>query len=151
MPRGRSPTSRQNSVSREREREAFELRKAGGSLQQIGDKIGVSKQAVSQMLKRVLADLVSATMEDAEDVRHMEVERLDALLLGLWQKARAGNEGAVDRVLRIMQRRSELLGLDAPRRTTTEITGDAGKPLTIRAVELTDDQLAAIAAQAGTA
>jgi len=46
----------------------------------------------------------------------MELERLDRMQLGLYEKAIKGHEGAVDRILRIMNRRASYLGLDiAPR------------------------------------
>jgi len=51
--------------------------------------------------------------ENVEDVRDLEVRRLDAMIAGLWEKARGGNFQAVDRILKIMQRRADLLGLDA--------------------------------------
>jgi hypothetical protein len=52
--------------------------------------------------------------EPAEELRTMEVARLDQMLLGLWPKAIKGDTWAVDRVLKIMERRAALLGLDAP-------------------------------------
>jgi hypothetical protein len=39
----------------------------------------------------------------------VELARLDAMLLGLWGRARKGDVAAVDRVLRIGERRTQLL------------------------------------------
>lgn len=56
----------------------------------------------------------------AEDVKELEVQRLDRLLLAVWKKAAEGDLGAVDRALRIMERRARLLGLDAPTHLAVE-------------------------------
>ena len=47
--------------------------------------------------------------------RTLELTRLDALQVGLWDKAVSGDEKAVNAVLRIIEQRSRLLGLDKPR------------------------------------
>jgi hypothetical protein len=132
MPRRQSQTSSKYAIARDRESKAFELRKTGASLAQIADALeprelsdGTKKkfsvQAISVMIKRVMAKLASSSLEDAEIIRSMEVERLDRMLLGLWESARVGHLGAVDRVLRIMERRSKLLGLDAPVKSDVNI------------------------------
>ena len=52
----------------------------------------------------------------------MELERLSALDAAHWDKAMQGNGEATDRVLRIMERRAKLLGLDAPIKVNVERT-----------------------------
>ena len=52
--------------------------------------------------------------ERPEDVRLMELERLDAMLDGCWDKAVKGNTVSITAALRIAERRARLLGLDAP-------------------------------------
>lgn len=96
----------------EKQRQALELRKAGATFEQIAKQLDYAThvgamKAVKSALKKVLR-------EPAEELRQMEVERLDALMLPLWKQARDGNQGAVDRILKIMERRAKLLGLDAP-------------------------------------
>jgi hypothetical protein len=56
----------------------------------------------------------------------MEVERLDAVLMAIWAQVKQGNLSAVDRYIKVAQRRAELLGLDAPKRV--DVTSD-DKPL----------------------
>lgn len=46
--------------------------------------------------------------------RILELQRLDALQVGLWDQALAGDVKAVNAVLRIIEQRSRLLGLDKP-------------------------------------
>ena len=47
-------------------------------------------------------------------LRELEVQRLDAILYALWDDVLHGDANAVHTALRISERRSRLLGLDAP-------------------------------------
>lgn len=78
---------------------------------------------------------------DAAELRAEEVSRLDAMLAGLWPDARRGHLGAVDRVLRLMERRARLLGLDAPEKKA--LGGLEGAPPV--AVSVSPEQYRAIA------
>jgi hypothetical protein len=110
-------------LAKNRELECLALRKAGATYDQIGDKVGITREGARLAVSRALADLSAATTEEAKEVRHLELERLDAMLLGLWQKASRGDPASVDRVLRIQERRARLLGLDAdPGRNNTSDT-----------------------------
>jgi hypothetical protein len=46
-------------------------------------------------------------------MRSLELMHLDALQDALWPSGIAGDQGAVDRILKIMERRARILGLDA--------------------------------------
>jgi hypothetical protein len=83
----------------------------GMSLKEIGEQENppISMQAVHQMIKRVLSERVTETLDQA---RTLELMRLDQLLGAIWPQAMAGDTTAVDRVLAIMQRRARLMGLD---------------------------------------
>lgn len=69
-----------------------------------------------------MSALRATLQEPADELRSLELERLDRLLLGVWSQAAKGNQGAVDRALKIMERRARLLGLDAP--TKQALDGD---------------------------
>ena len=47
-------------------------------------------------------------------LRELEVQRLDAMLYAVWDDVLQGDANAVHTALRISERRSRLLGLDAP-------------------------------------
>lgn len=144
-----SPTSPRRVRARVHDLQAFELRKMGATYREIGKQLGITKQAANVAIKRVLAETIAQTMESVEEVRCLEVERLDRLLLGIWDKARNGDEHAVGCALKIMSRRAELLGLDAPRRT--DIGSDPNRPLRIAGARgLTDEELEAIVLAAAT-
>ncbi len=96
-----------------RRQRSFELRLAGCTYQVIGDQVGISKQAAYGLVRRELVRLNRLTEADGNLLRELELVRLDAMTEVLWSKAIDGDLGAVDRLLRISERRSKLLGLDA--------------------------------------
>lgn len=106
---------------------ALDLRKAGASYRQIGAQLGVSEAQAFNDVKAALDALNKLEIAAAEDVRRLELERLDTLTLALWPNAKSGKEGAIDRILKLMERRAKLLGLDAP--TKQELSGPDGEPL----------------------
>jgi hypothetical protein len=111
--RGGSKTSRFRIARARRGKEALELRLAGLSYADIGDRMGVSSPRAFQLVSDELARLNEKRAETAEAVTRIELERLDRLLATVWEKAEAGDLAAIDRVLAIQQRRARLLGLDA--------------------------------------
>jgi hypothetical protein len=119
--------SAKNTTRIEHEQKAIKLRMGGATYGEIGKQLGITGAGAHKMVMRVLARDAAQTAEDAPEVLRVELMRLDRMQLGLWQQAKAGNQGAVDRVLRIMDRRSKYLGLDAPERR--EITGSDGGPI----------------------
>lgn len=94
----------------ERRRKALELRKAGATYEQISDQLGYAGRAKAwQDVREAIKDIVR---EPAEDVLQIELARLDAMFLGCWAKAKAGDNVTIDRAMKIMERRAKLLGLD---------------------------------------
>jgi hypothetical protein len=97
----------------DREVAALRLRQAGLTFDQIARRLGYANR--SGAWHAVRAGLAATLQEPADELRGLELARLDALHEALWPKAIAGNLRAVDGVLAIMKRRSRLLGLDAPK------------------------------------
>lgn len=106
----------------ERRKQALQLRLAGASYDEIASRLGYSDRGSAW--RSVMAALKATLQEPADELRKLELERLDRLLLGVWGQAAKGNQGAVDRALRIMERRAKLLGLDAPTKVQQENVGD---------------------------
>ena len=147
--KGSDPRQRTSAVriaAKERRRQIIELRMAGASVNKIAATLGFSKSTVSTHLNGALNDLVSDVNAAAETVRALEIERLDRVLMAVWPHATKGSVHHVDRVLKIMERRATLLGLDAPKRA--ELTGKNGGPIqttqTLDLASLTDEELAEI-------
>lgn len=89
---------------------ALELRRAGVRYADIAAWLGYrSRSAACQDVTRALDGIIR---EPGEEVLAAELDRLDRMLTGLWPAARSGDVQAVDRVLRIMDRRARYLGLD---------------------------------------
>ncbi len=96
----------------ERQRLAFELRLAGVTYEQIAQRLGYggpsgAHKAVSTWLRRTRT-------EPSDELIRIETARIDRLWRGLWERAAGGDLQAADRALRLMERRSKLLGLDSP-------------------------------------
>ena len=131
--RGEDAASPRLIEAAEKRARALELRKAGATYDQIAQQVGYAERGSAY--RAVQTALQAITQEPAQEVRQLEVERLDAMLLGLWPAARKGKEGAVDRVLRIMERRAKLLGLDAP------VKADVGGKLSYEIIGVNVDDL----------
>lgn len=107
-------TGSRAAITQERRRVAFELRKAGATYEEIGKSLGITRQSAYGLVSKVLEQLQTQTAEDAAAVKEMELQRLDAMFKGLWPAASKGNPQSVEKALKVMERRSKLLGLDAP-------------------------------------
>lgn len=112
--RGRNVTQAVKTV--EKKIKALELRKAGANYQSIADALGY--KGPSGAFKAVQSGLRAVLKEPAEELRTLELERLDGILMAIYPLARGGDNAAIDRCLKIMERRSRLLGLDAPAKHT---------------------------------
>ena len=119
----RRPTTPGMVLAKDREREALHRRKCGWTYDRIGEALGITQQAAMACVRRALEKVAAECSEKAEEVRQLELDRLDAMLMGLWSKAEEGDPAAVDRVLRIQERRAKYLGLDVAQKldvTTVE-------------------------------
>ena len=92
---------------------ALELRKRGMNYTQIGEKLGCNRSTACRYVLSELENLADKCREEAVHVRDLELQRLDALYLKAWEAVEGGDLSAIDRCLRIMERRAKLLGLDA--------------------------------------
>ena len=92
---------------------ALELRKRGMNYTQIGEKLGCARSTACRYVISELENLADKCREEAVHVRDLELQRLDALYLKAWEAVEGGDLPAIDRCLRIMERRAKLLGLDA--------------------------------------
>ena len=123
--RGDCKTGRRKITAAERRAKAFELRKAGLNYQKIGDQIGITRQAAHGLVTTALRKLNEKTAEDAAELTRLELERLDDCQAVAVHEMRTGSNRlpAIDRILRIQERRAKLLGLDAPDRLAVREQG----------------------------
>lgn len=125
--RAKLPTVSRMVVAQERRERALELRIAGMSERAIAKEIGISNGRAHQLLAEGAEMLKASVVGKADDVRRLELERCDRMTLALFSQRQ--NPRAADTLLRIMERRAKLLGLDSPVRS--EVTGADGEALGI--------------------
>lgn len=111
------------SPAEEKRARALELRLAGATYSQIASAVGYADRGgAHRAVKQALAD-AQADVTDPE-VADTELARLDAMLTGLWQKARKGDVNAVSMVLRIQERRAVILGALPAERNETPLVDE---------------------------
>ncbi len=126
-----------NTGAKERTKDALELRIAGYTLEEIAASFGyASPSSVSKAIRRAIMETPA---ELAKELRTMEEFRLDGMQMAIWEKAEAGDLGAIDRVLKIMERRARLLGLDIRRESPVQIQTDPSF-MTISTQDMSDKE-----------
>lgn len=114
--RGRGRTS-QARIAR---MEALELRILGLTYRVIGDKLG---RSVGWAHKAVDTALTELGREKADELRELELARLDRMMARHMAAAIGGDRASAHTVLRIMERRAKLVGLDNPQITDAVAEG----------------------------
>lgn len=126
--------SKQQIALAQRRQNALALRLQGGTYREIaqtmreGDMAGPKydhTQAYDDVA-HCLKEIRETTREDAEQLIVLEEQRLDALIMSLWQRVIDFNDYfALDRLLRILEMRWKLLGIGAPTKVAlTDPTGN---------------------------
>lgn len=108
-----SPRHPTRIVARQRQAAALAGRVHGHTFQAIGDEIGVSAQRAHQLVSAALAEITTEVAERADELRSIEVARLDVAAAVLWPEVLAGNLRAHDRWLRNRESYRKLVGIDA--------------------------------------
>jgi len=104
---------------------AVELKAAGLTYDQIAAELGYANRGT---VYRLVSDALKAqTVEAVDQLRSLEVERLDRLQFGVWQKAMDGDVPSPRLAIRVIMARCHLLGLDGPSMGDV----DASKPRTV--------------------
>lgn len=128
-----SPTQPTRVRAAQRREQAFHLRLAGATYSAIGAALGISKQAAHSLVLETLDETRIKTAEAVAQVRELEVARIDAIVAKLW--AQRGDPRTADTILRAIDRRARLLGLDAPTKVEADVVSNLGP--------MTDDERAA--------
>lgn len=116
MSRGNNGRNPDRATVAGNENKAVELRKAGLPYAQIADALGFA--SASSAYRTVMRALARNQSEQVEELRMIEGARLDRMQQAVWQRAVQGDLHTIDRVLRIMDRRARLFGLDAPQKVS---------------------------------
>lgn len=133
----------------ERIAEAMDYRRRGYSFVRIGEAMKCDPSTAYDMVRAGLDQLIR---EPAEEVRNMELERLDEMQAGVYGAAVGGDLQAIQTMLKLQERRAKLLGVDAPEKR--EHTGKDGGPIHTKSevsVDAARSALAEALAKAGLA
>ena len=149
-----NPHSRLNAaVQAERQVRAYELRLKGHSLRAIaailtGEGIQASHTSVREWISQECSERVSPL---ADEVRRMELDRLDRWLVKLDEEIEAGNQVArnVDSAVRVSERRARLLGVDAPQQSELHATVEHKPAEVLALIEEARQRVAADEARLG--
>lgn len=111
--------------------QALELRMAGFSYPEIAAKLGIAVGTAHKYVAGSIAKTRQEAAETAEEIRTLEVSRLDKMLAVLAPMAESGDMQAIDRILKIQERRAAYLGLDAPK---AQLVAVDSRPDTVKAL-----------------
>lgn len=134
-------TSRNSTTAPDRVRQAetmikaAQLRSAGATFREIGETLDIDPTWARTL---VLKALEAAKYEAADLMRTQEGQRLDRLMRAHYQKALAGEVRHTAIVLKIIDQRAKLFGLNAP--VQVEVSSDVD-----RQIRELDAQLTALA------
>ena len=97
-------------------------RLSGMTVPAIAKEMGMGLESCHQLLREARLHFVASTLESVAEDRKEVLGRLDSMLQAMWDKAQDGDPKAVAAALAIEERRSKLLGLDAPIKSATDLT-----------------------------
>lgn len=105
-----------------RRAEVAKLLRAAIPVYRIAEKLGIDRRTATADVNWLLAEWAKEQKpEDRHRWRALELAKLDEMEIKVSANARSGNEGAIDRALRIMERRAKILGLDAPTKQEVDL------------------------------
>jgi predicted transcriptional regulator len=114
-----------------RRREAAELRAQKMTLEEVGDKMGISESRVRQLLNEWDEQFRTENVELAEEIRQAQLDEI-RLLKNVWFP-RANNANAhskdVEALLKLMVQEAKLTGAYAATETKSTLQGPNGEPI----------------------
>lgn len=122
-------------------RQVLDARKAGMSFAEIARAVDPPYSDASGAFRAYQRGMKQMIREPAEDVKNLELARLDTMLKALWPAVLQGKWLAIDRALAIMDRRARMLGLDAPLRQIVEVVTEEAIDRAIEELEARAQEL----------
>ena len=87
---------------------------SGQSYRAMADVLGVDKSTIQRDTKTIFQRWQDEQIELVHQQRLLQLARLNRLINALWDAAASGNPNAIDRILKIMRRQADVVGLDKP-------------------------------------
>lgn len=103
----------------ERRVRVMRMRNSGMTVPAIAARVGVSTGTVDRDIRDTLREALADSLEDRVGA---QLSQIDDLRRAVYARALGGDDGAFDRVLKLMERESKLLGLDAPTRVVAHVS-----------------------------
>jgi hypothetical protein len=88
---------------------ALEYRTNGFTFERIGAALGINRSAAYKLVMRGIARTIE---QPAQELRTLQLERLDEMLSAVYPHARQGDIAAINKSLDILDRMNRLSGLD---------------------------------------
>lgn len=85
---------------------------AGLTYTEIGRALNVSKATITSDKKAIMTEWRQQYAQEADQLVTLQLRRLDVLLNAIWEKARNGDERAIDKALAIIDRQNAILGVN---------------------------------------
>ena len=93
---------------------AYRFRLQGYSFSQIAEQCGYASAAGASEAYKRAREKIDDLLSDTKEQRELAISRMDRLLQAVWDRADNGYLPAIDRALKIEERRAKILGIDAP-------------------------------------
>ncbi|CAJ6206720.1 Uncharacterised protein [Burkholderia pseudomallei] len=106
-----SKTSARKVTAADRGVQAMQLRKLGYSFEEIGGVLKISRQAAHQLVKKYLEETIALATEEAEELRQLQLARLDHLFCKALPQAEAGDTKALNACRQIVMDQAKLQGI----------------------------------------
>ena len=108
----------------EREKRVLELRRGGLTFDLIAERVGYA--SASGAHKAYISACRRIVVEDVNAIRNAEIDRLDIAQAAIWADVVNGADAptrarAILALMKIMERRARLLGLDVPTKSQVEV------------------------------
>jgi hypothetical protein len=108
-------------------KEALSLRLRGKTFPEIARLLVCSSSTAHDAVQRGLMHFRSDLQRDADELRAAMLGRIDTAMDALWPRIEKGDEKAIDRMIKLDERRAELLGLNRPIKVAP-VTPDGDQP-----------------------
>lgn len=106
---------------------AFTLRIAGFSYRQIADDLGMDVKDTHVLVKRALSETQDVNRELIAEERKLDLARLDRIINRCWvhafpqDQSAKPDESAMRTIMRALERRGKILGLEAPQKHQVDL------------------------------
>ncbi len=110
-------------MSQQKRRTALEMRKAGATYDAIAQAVGYKDGGGAR--KAVIKAMGDVIQEPVSELKVLQQERLNHMLVAIWQRVQTGDLGAMNMALSIMNKMDALAGTEAAQRIEVDATSSS--------------------------